>query len=61
MRRGSGLGGSIVSNNLLKNKGKIKWCTKEQPANDLDNGWRFFSDIDTDEYLAEASNMSICD
>ncbi|MET3659176.1 immunity protein Imm33 domain-containing protein [Sporosarcina psychrophila] len=61
MKKSSGLGGSVVSNNILRNKGKLKWCIKEKPVNALDNGWRFLSDIDTDEYLADASNMSICD
>ncbi|MEK5146692.1 DUF2185 domain-containing protein [Psychrobacillus sp. FSL K6-4615] len=61
MKKSSGLGGSVVSNNILQNKGELKWCIKEQPVNALDNGWRFLSDIDTEEYLADASNMSICD
>lgn len=61
MNKSSGLGGSVVSNNILKNKGMLKWCIKEKPANELDNGWRFLSDIDTEEFLADASNMSICD
>ena len=27
----------------------------------MDRGWRFLSDIDTDEYLADANNSSVCD
>jgi hypothetical protein len=61
LRKSSGLGGSVVSNNILKGVGKLKWCIKETPANDLDNGWRFLSDNDTEEFLTDASNMSICD
>ncbi|AEN89413.1 MULTISPECIES: immunity protein Imm33 domain-containing protein [Priestia] len=61
MKTSSGLGGSVVSNNILKNIGDLKWCIKEEPVNDLDNGWRFLSDIDTEEFLANASNMSVCD
>ncbi|WP_397538214.1 DUF2185 domain-containing protein [Rummeliibacillus pycnus] len=61
MKKSSGLGGSVVSNNISQNIGELKWCIKEQPVNDLDNGWRFLSDIDTEEFLADASNMSICD
>ena len=26
----------------------------------MDSGWRFLSDIDTDEYLADANNSSVC-
>nr|WP_255295591.1 DUF2185 domain-containing protein [Bacillus cereus] len=61
MKKSSGLGSSIISKNILQSIGNVKWCIKEQPVNAIDNGWRFLSEIDTDEYLADASNMSICD
>ena len=61
MNKGMGLGGSIVSKNILEHKGNLKWCIKESPVNELDNGWRFLSDIDTDDFLADPSNMLICD
>ena len=61
MKKSSGLGGSVVSKNIINNLGNLKWCIKEKPVNDIDNGWRFLSDIDTDEFLADPSNMSICD
>ena len=54
-------GGSIVSKNILDNKGRLKWCIREESINEIDNGWRFFSDIDTEEYLNIADNMCICD
>ena len=41
-------GGSIVSKNILSHKGKLRWCVREESVNDVDNGWRFFSDIDTE-------------
>ena len=56
-----GLGASIVSNNILKNKANIKWIFREDFVDELDNGWRFFSQIDTEEYLSHSENMSICD
>ena len=58
---GVGLGASIVSNNILENKANIKWILRESSVNELDNGWRFLSEIDTEEYLSHAKNMSICD
>lgn len=61
MSKGMGLGGSIVSKNILEHKGNLKWCIKENAVNELDNGWRFLSDIDTDEFLEDTSNMIICD
>ena len=54
-------GGSIVSKNILSHKGKLRWCVREESVNDVDNGWRFFSDIDTEEYLSKADNMCICE
>ena len=59
--KGMGLGASIVSNNILENKANIKWILREDSVNELDNGWRFLSEIDTEEYLSNAENMSICD
>lgn len=56
-----GLGASIVSNHILENKANIKWILRENSVNELDNGLRFLSEIDTEEYLSHAENMSICD
>lgn len=54
-------GGCVVSKNVLNHKGKLRWCVREESVNEKDNGWRFFSDIDTEEYLGKADNMCICD
>lgn len=59
--KSAGLGGSVVSKNILNGNGKLKWCIKDCPINEFDNGWRFLSDIDTDEFLEDPSNMTICD
>lgn len=61
MKQSMNMGGSIVSRNVLENKGRLKWCFRENPVNAVDNGWRFLSEIDTDEFLQESSNMVICD
>lgn len=53
------MGGSIISRNIIEGKGKIKWCIKEEPINSIDNGWRFLSDVDTDEFLASPQNMIV--
>lgn len=52
--------GCIVSNNILSVKGELKWCFRESPVNNMDSGWRFLSDADTDEYLADPNNSSVC-
>lgn len=56
-----GMGGSIVSKNILEEKGHLKWCIREESINKVDNGWRFLSDIDTEEFLSNPDNMVICD
>lgn len=54
-------GGSIVSNNILNGKGKIKWIFREKSVNQNDNGWRFLSNIDDDQYINNPSNLIVCD
>ena len=61
MKKSMGLGGSVVSKNIISGKGLLKWCIREQPLNEVDNGWRFLSDIDTDEFLSDSSNMAVYD
>ncbi|RDU22299.1 DUF2185 domain-containing protein [Anaerosacchariphilus polymeriproducens] len=61
MKESMGMGGSVVSKNILEGKGKLKWCVREEAVNEVDNGWRFLSDIDTDEFLSDSSNMVVCD
>lgn len=54
-------GGCIVSKNIIEGKGKIKWVFREESVNENDNGWRFFSDIDDDQYVNDANNLIVCD
>jgi Uncharacterized protein conserved in bacteria len=54
-------GGCVVSNNIINKKGDLKWCVREKSLNKADNGWRFLSDIDTEEFLNSPANMSVWD
>ena len=54
-------GGSIVSKNILNNKGYLKWLLREDSVNKNDNGWRFFSDIDNEEFINNPENLAVCD
>jgi len=54
-------GGCIVSKNIISGNGKLKWLVREKSVDKADNGWRFFSDIDDDEYLSNSNNLEICD
>ena len=55
----SAYGACMVSRNIYEGTGKLKWCVRESSTRDVDNGWRFMSDLDTDEYLADNSNWCI--
>lgn len=61
MKKSMNMGGSVVSKNILEKNGRIKWCFREESVNSVDNGWRFLSEVDTDVYLQDPSNMIVCD
>lgn len=55
-------GACLVSKNILNGQGRLKWLVREEGIDStVDNGWRFFSDIDTSEYLDNPNNLSVCD
>lgn len=52
-------GKCVVSKNIIENNGRLKWCFREYPVNEEDNGWRFLSDIDTEDFINDSKNMGI--
>lgn len=54
-------GACIVSKSILDGSGKVKWLLRENPADESDCGWRFFSDTDCDIYLSNPKNLSVVD
>jgi len=56
-----GAGACLASKNVLSGAGRVKWMVREESRAAADNGWRIFSDIDTTEYLHDASNLQIVD
>jgi len=52
-------GAVTVSNNILKPGGAIKWCVREAPKYDIDSGWAFLSEDDTEEFLSDVNNWSV--
>ena len=55
------LGACVVSNNILTGAGKLRWCYRHEPCRnaDVDNGWEFYSDVDTEKFLKSPENMSV--
>ena len=54
-------GASIVSKNIINETGKLKWILREKSINRVDNGWRFFSEYDDDDYINNPNNLIVCD
>lgn len=54
-------GGSVLSKNIVEGKGSLTWMFREESTNPQDNGWRFLSDIDDQEYVSNPDNLVIWD
>lgn len=39
----------------------MKWILREKSIDAVDNGWRFFSEIDDDDYINNPVNLVVCD
>lgn len=56
-----GAGTSIASRRILDRESGLKWLLREERVLPSDNGWRFFSIADDDEYLNDPDNLVVCD
>lgn len=54
-------GGCIVTQSVLQGKTPLKWLFREEPVNEIDNGWRAMGRDDTQEYIDQSANHAICD
>lgn len=54
-------GGCLVSRNVLDGNGSLRWVSRQESADSHDTGWRFFSDVDTKEFLDDPDNVATCD
>ncbi|WP_020097974.1 DUF2185 domain-containing protein [Microbacterium sp. 11MF] len=52
-------GGSVVSKNVLEQRAPVRWAFREDAADAVDNGWRFLSEIDDEDYINDAANMAV--
>ncbi|MGD9654387.1 MAG: DUF2185 domain-containing protein [Sulfuricurvum sp.] len=53
------MGGSIATDTIMVEGLKIGYAYREQPLNDMDNGWRFFSGTESQEYLDDSSKSGV--
>lgn len=54
-------GACITSKHIINGTGSLKWAVRGESVNSVDNGWRFFSTIDDDEYINNPNNLVVCD
>lgn len=53
------MGGCYATDHITVLGKKIGYMYREQPDNDVDSGWRFFSGEETQEYADDPKNMEI--
>lgn len=52
-------GGSIVSKNVLEQRAPLRWAFREEAVDAVDNGWRFLSAIDDEDYINDPANLTV--
>ncbi len=52
-------GGCIASDRITVDGQKVGYMYRENPTNDADSGWSFFSGDENDEYTNNPDNFSI--
>ncbi len=53
------IGAVTISKNLFNDSASLKWCNREIPKNNLDTGWVFLSELDTELFLSNKNNWAI--
>jgi hypothetical protein len=51
----------LAPKQLVENKLKVRFMYREEPDNQSDSGWRFFSGFETDEYVNNPDNIGLYD
>ena len=54
-------GACLVSKNVMSGAGRVRWMVRVPSQVPADNGWRIFSSIDSQAYLADPSNLQVAD
>lgn len=52
-------GACTISKNLYSGAASLKYCIREDAKADIDSGWIFFTDLDTEEYFNDSENWVI--
>jgi len=57
----TGYGSCIATDHITVDGHKVGFMYRENPDNEIDSGWRFFSGLESQEYVDEPDNLSIYD
>ena len=55
------MGGCFATDHITVEGSPVGYMYREDPDNDVDSGWRFFSGRESQEYVDDASNTSFYD
>lgn len=56
-----GFGSCIATDEITVNGNRVGFMYRENPDNEIDSGWRFFSGLESQEYVDEPNNLEIYD
>jgi len=54
-------GGCIASDRITVDGERVGYMYRDQPADDLDSGWRMLAGDESEDYMDEASNHAVYD
>lgn len=52
-------GGCLATDRITVDGARVGYMYREEPANELDSGWRFFAGDEDEEYLADSNNTMV--
>lgn len=55
------IGYALAPKRLVDRKMKVRFMYRENPDDECDSGWRFFSGYETDEYVNNPDNIGLYD
>tara|TARA_B100001093_G_scaffold456844_1_gene468114 strand:- start:1989 stop:2318 length:330 start_codon:yes stop_codon:yes gene_type:complete len=53
------MGGAFATDHITVEGKPLSYMYREEPDNEMDSGWRFFSGEETQDYVDDSSNTSI--
>ena len=54
-------GGCLATNKITKDGCQVGYMYREDSRNEMDNGWRFFSGTESQDYIDEPKNTQVYD